>query len=192
MSVSIPPPADQGRQSGREPDHAGRFRQIERLDPQTVAPQHDPAAVALPDREGEHAVELLDEPRPPGVIGLQHHLGVAVGEELVALPFQFGAQFRVIVDAAVEYDGQAQGRIDHGLLGGIGQIDDLQPAVAERHPALSESSGAVGTAGSQHFRHSLDRTAAGGISIEPDFTADATHGFLISLAVAAAVRTAVP
>ena len=70
-----------------------------------------------------------------------------------------------------------KGRIDHGLLGGIGQIDDLQAAMAERHAALGESAGAVGTAGSQHLGHGLDRTAAGGISIEPDFTADATHGF---------------
>ena len=36
-------------------------RQVQRLDAEPVAAEHHPAAVALGDREGEHAVEALDE-----------------------------------------------------------------------------------------------------------------------------------
>lgn len=72
--------------------------------------------------------------RPPVVVGLQQHLGVAVREEAVALAGQLCAQCLVVVDAAVPADGQAQFGIGHRLGARLGQVDDLQPPVAQRHP----------------------------------------------------------
>ena len=56
-----------------------------------------------------------------------------VREEPVALAHQLAAQLRVVVDAAVEDDGEAELGVDHRLVAVAGQVDDGQPTVAEGH-----------------------------------------------------------
>ena len=98
-----------------------------------------------------------------------------MGEEAVALAFQFGAQFRIIVDAAVEGDGQAQFGIDHGLGGAFGQVDDLQPAMAETKPSLLDNPASVGPARRKGFSYSRDGFRIGESFIETNFPGYSTH-----------------
>ena len=115
----------QRRQAGGEPQPLALFRQIQRLDAEPVAPHHHTAAVALMDDEGEHAVEAVDAGLAPGMPRLEEHLAVAVGEEAIAHALQLGAQFGIVIDAAVEDHHQAEVGIDHRLLGLVAEVDDL-------------------------------------------------------------------
>ncbi len=133
----------QRRQGGCEAQPARDRRVIQRLDAQAVAAEQHAAAVALPDREREHAVETADEVLAPGVVGLEQHLGVAVGVEAVALGLELAAQLGVVVDGAVEDDAQAELGVDHGLLRRLGQVHDLQPAMAPGLRALREHAAVV-------------------------------------------------
>ena len=147
---------DDRRQGRGEAQTVLRVGEIERLDAEPVARQHDAAAVALPDREREHAVEALDTARAPGVIGLDDDLGVAFGEEAIALRFERAPQVAEIVDAAVEHDGEAERRIEHRLLAGRREIEDAQPAVAERDATLGEEAARVRAAWRERRRHLLE------------------------------------
>lgn len=62
---------------------------------------------------------------------LDQHLGVTAEVEVVATGDQLGTELRVVVDAAVEHDRQAELIVHHGLCGAVGQVDDLQAPVAE-------------------------------------------------------------
>ena len=136
MRVSTPPPATS---AGSDEANRTRLRilgDVQRLDAEPVAAEQHPAAVPLDDRECEHPEEPVDEAVTPVVVGLQQHLGVAGREEPVAVLGQFAAQVLVVVDAAVPGDREAEVAVDHRLRACLGEIDDLQAAVAERDPAL--------------------------------------------------------
>src|SRR5205814_10515225 len=93
---------EQRRQGRGETDEATAFAVIEWLDAEAVARQHDAAGIPLPQRKGEHALEALDAIRTPGVVRFQDDLGVAVGEEAIALALELRAQLAEIIDTAVE------------------------------------------------------------------------------------------
>jgi hypothetical protein len=165
----------QRRQRGGEAHPAGAAAEVERLDAQPVAGHDDPAGLPLDHHEGEHPEEALDAGRAPAVVGLEHHLGVGGGEEPVAGLLQLGAQLLVVVDDPVEDHGQAELGVDHRLGAGVGQVDDLQPAVAERHRPGLPATGAVGPPALQLVAHGADRRHVGGPAVEPDLTRDAAH-----------------
>ncbi len=64
----------------------------------------------IPDRKGEHAVDVPRQVRAPLAVAVEQHLGVAVvGAEAVAAAFEFFAQLAVVVDLAVENQMQRAG-----------------------------------------------------------------------------------
>ena len=119
-----------GQAGGKAQAFAGT-RQVQRFDPEAVAGDEQLLAVTFPDGEGEHAIELGQQVCAPGVVALEQHFGVATGEEAIAEGFQLLAQFRVVVDGAVEHHCQAQIAVDHRLAGSFGQVHDFQAAMAE-------------------------------------------------------------
>ncbi len=169
------------RQERCEADALGGFRIIERLDAEPVARQRHRAGVAFVDREGEHAVKPLDAGLAPFVERLEHHLGVAMREEVVAGRDQLFAQFRIVVDAAVEDDGQAERRVDHRLAGLFRQVDDLQPPVPEGDAPLRDDAAAVGAARRKRFCHPCHGRRIGKRAIESDFSGNSTHIRLLFL-----------
>ncbi len=166
---------EQGGQRRREANACGVLGEVQRLDAEPVAAEEDPAAVALDDREGEHPLQVVDEAVAPVVVGLEEHLGVAVGEEAVAVPGQLLPQFLVVVDAAVPGDGQAEVRIDHRLGARFGQVDDLQATVAESHSALRPHARRVRSPGRHRFGHGRDGSDIRGLTIETHFTGGSAH-----------------
>ena len=172
-----------GEQRGkrrREPDARGVLGDVQRFDAQSVAAEQYPPAVALDDREGEHALEVVDEPVAPMVVALEQNLGVAGGEEAVAVADQVLPQFLVVVDSAVPGDGQSQLRIDHRLGARFGQIDDLQATMAERDSALRPHACAVGTPGRHRLGHGRDRGDIGFLAVETHLSGGSAHAWHIT------------
>ena len=170
----------QGRGEAQPP--VGR-REVERLDAEAVAAEDDPAGLPLVDREGEHAVEARDEIGAEGVIGLQQHLGIALREERVAARLEFGAEFLVIVDAAVEDDGQPERGVGERLTRCVGQVDDLEAAMAEGDAVVSNDPHAIGPARCEAVGHPFHRHDISDAAVEPHFTRKSTQtpGLLLSL-----------
>ncbi len=167
---------EDGRQGGGEAEARRRPLVIQRLDAQAVAPQHHSSAVPLPDRECEHAVEFLDEVQPPGVVSLEQHLCVAVGGEAVTLGPQPLLEFAVVVYLTVVDHAQAELRIDHRLVGAVGQVDDGQPPMSEGLVVLAVQTVRVGPAGGHAPAHGLDALFGWRIVRQCQFAADAAHG----------------
>ncbi len=152
----------QRRQGGSEAQPAGAFRQVQRLDAEAVARQRQPAGIAFDDGEGEHAVEALHAVRTPGVEGLEDDFRVAFREESVAESLQFLPQLAVVVDAAVEHDGQAELGIGHRLLRVLGEIDDAQAAVGKGDTALLPDTCGIGATRREGVTHVGDGIDIGG------------------------------
>lgn len=162
-------------QGGGEAQRPLRLAVVERLDPEPVADEGDAARRAVMEREGEHAVEAGDGVGAPLGPGLEDHLGIARGGEAVAEALEFAAKLGIIVDAAVERDRVAEAGIDEGLGGGVGQVDDLQPAVTEGDAPAHDHSRPVGAARGHDIRHALDARRRRHRAVESHLAADATH-----------------
>ena len=77
---------------------------VKGLHPQSVARTEKMFFTGIPDGEGEHANEMLQTCLAPALIGRQHHLGIAVAAKGITGKFLF--QFEIIIDLAVENDGE--------------------------------------------------------------------------------------
>src|SRR3546814_2374119 len=74
---------------------------MERLHPQPIAREEQALLLRIVEREGEHAVQPREHPRPPDAPAVEQHLGIAVGAEACALGLKLGADLAKIVDLAV-------------------------------------------------------------------------------------------
>jgi len=110
--------------AGGEAQRCAVQRVIQRLDAETVARQEQRALAQVPDGEGEHAVEVRHAVFAPSMIGLEDHLAVAVGEEVIPHLLQFFAQLAVVVEGAVEYQRQMQRLVQHRLARAFREVDD--------------------------------------------------------------------
>ena len=125
-----PAPCEQGGEGGCKAQPAIDLCHVERLDPHAVASKDNPTVSLVGNSKGEHAVELLDAVRAPGVERLQNDLGVSMREEAVALFDELAAQFLIVVDATIENDCKPEIGIDHGLGRQVRSVDDFQSSMA--------------------------------------------------------------
>ena len=80
------------------------MRPVERLDAQAIAREQQPPARRVPDREREHAAQVLDAGVAPLLVGVDDRLGVGARAVAVAGGFELGPDVGVVVDLAVEDD----------------------------------------------------------------------------------------
>src|SRR5690606_1194364 len=80
--------------------------------------------------EGEHPPQPLQHLGPPGLVAFQDDFGIAARAEGMPGGLQLRAQLRVVVDFAVEDQGEASATADHGLIAGR-HVDDAEPAMAQ-------------------------------------------------------------
>jgi hypothetical protein len=165
----------QRRQTGGEAQAAGHLAVVQGLDAQTVARQQQTAAVALPEGEGEHALQMAHAILAPGVIGLEDDFGVAVGEKVIATLTEFGAQLPVVVDGTVEDDAQPQRAVDHGLLGAVADVDDLEAAMAAGDGVVLHDALAIRPARAQALSHPCQALQIGADPIETYLTGNSAH-----------------
>src|SRR5262245_825514 len=143
---------------------------VERLLPQPIAREEQPAPRGVPDGEGEHASQSLDTGLAPRDVRLQDHLGVAPRAEGAPLRLERLPELAKVVDLAVEDDPVAPGRIAHGLLPRH-QIDDRQPRHPEPDVVGRVDPRVVGPAVLEEPEHRGQELACG----RPDVPGDAAH-----------------
>ena len=178
MSRSSPPLASSDLSS--EPKSSvpsPQQRVVHRLDAQPIAGEEQRLAVAVPEREREHAAKARHALLAPGLPGVDDHLGVAVGAKDVAQRLQFGHQLLEVVDLAVEDDADAAVLVEQRLLAG-GHVDDRQPPMAEADTRLDVHAALVGAAVVLRFVHAhqgraIDVALAAGV----EDAGDAAHGW---------------
>jgi hypothetical protein len=146
-----------GLQLGAEKQRAAGDAVVERLDPNPVADQVQCLLGAVPDRGCEHPRRALGCPGdPPAVHGREQHLGVRVAPPRDAAEGATGGR-RVVDLTVVDRDVPPAGR-SHGL-GALGrEVDDREPAVAEREArvAVAPRARRVGPAVREGVRHPAD------------------------------------
>ena len=188
---------------GSEDEAAVLLRVIERLDAEEVAGAEQLARVAVPDGEREHAAQAVEHAFAPCQIAREQDFGVGVGLELPALRLELGAQIAVVVDLAVEHDGEAplggsllgraaRGAIKaqrrrgddggvvargahHGLVA-VGKVDERKTAMAQGDAAFGVDvlAFAVGPAMGHDVAHGFQCGQACIISLRE--SADTAHG----------------
>ena len=94
--------------------------------------------LAIPRRDGEHALQLpqrrLDA---PGFEAGTDDFGVTVAAKGEPFSLQFAAQRVVIVDLAIEHNGEAPTRRPHGLMARRRQVENRQAAESQRDPGVT-------------------------------------------------------
>ena len=116
----------------READVATVLPKIERLDPDTIARQHQPAIRFTPQSDGKHAAKPRKTIRVPLAKGVEYHFRVASRSKVIAARVKLGAQLLVIVNLAVQNHDQRSVFAGHRLPAGL-KVDDPQPDTAQRY-----------------------------------------------------------
>jgi hypothetical protein len=115
----------------REDQSAGVLRPIQRLDPQPIAGHEQRLLGAVPDGEREHAVEPVQAPETPGLVGGEKNLGVGARPESLPLPLELRPEVSEVVNLAVVRDPEAPAGSRHGLRPGWRKVQDGETAVPE-------------------------------------------------------------
>src|SRR5207302_11261533 len=165
----------EGARLAREHEPAIVEPVVERLDPEAVARAEEPAPRFVPERERPHAVEALHAAFAPLAVGGEDDLGVSRAAEAVALRFELAPQLSVVVDLAVVNQLERAVLARERLVSRLAQVDDREPAKAERDTLGGIGAGAVGAAVVELRRHALDRLGLGQPSRRDD-PADPAHG----------------
>ena len=139
-------------QLGAEDDRAVVDAVVDELDAGRIARQHEAARAFVPDRQAEHAVQVVEHRAAPLLVAVDDDLGVGARAELVAQPFEFAPQLGEVVDLAVEHDPHRLLHVGHRLVA-AGQVDDRQAAKAQAERARVVEALVVGPAVGDRLRH---------------------------------------
>ena len=96
--------------------------------------------------------------RAPLFVTVHDHFGIGLGAELMTFRLEFRAQFRIIVNLAVEDDPDRFLEIRHRLMS-PGQVDDGKPAEPEPERAIEEKAVIVRPTMRDGRGHADDRVA---------------------------------
>ncbi len=110
---------------------------IQRLLAGAIARERQLARSLVPDRQREHAVELVDRAIAELLEEMHDDFGVGVRSELVAARDQALPDLAIVVDLAVEDQLHGAVLVADRLVGGGAQIDDAEAAEAEAGLAAS-------------------------------------------------------
>ncbi len=149
---------------------------VQRLDTEPIAAEEQ-AAVRVVEREGEHAVQPLEQPLDaPLLVPVDDRLGVGSGSEQMAERAELGPQQAVVVDLAVVGHPDRAVLVRQRLPPGARHVDDRQPPVAEDDLAPLVQPLVVGPAMELRGHHPQHRRPiAGRRAPLPDHAGDAAH-----------------
>ena len=116
---------------GAKDDSVRQLRVVERFDADAVPGEEQLPPTRIPDRKGEHPVEVLDAARPVLLVEMDDGLAVSPRPVPVTFALKIGAQRFVVVDLAVVDDPHTAVLVGHRLMAGARQVDDRQPAMAQ-------------------------------------------------------------
>src|SRR5262249_38925257 len=103
---------------------------VERLDAQAIAGQKQLPVPFVPDRQPEHAAEVVDAALTIFFIQMDDGLGIARGVKDMAAALQLAAELLEVVDFAVEDYPDRSVLVVNRLAAGLG-VDDAEAAHAE-------------------------------------------------------------
>ncbi len=125
---------------------------VERFDAEPVTGEHEAAAVAVPDGDGEHPAQALPQARAPLLVAVDERLGVAAGVEPVAGALELAGELAVVVDLPVLDDDDVSVLAGNRLVAAR-EVDDREAAGRDRRsyphgagpPSQGLGGGACGT-----------------------------------------------
>src|SRR5580692_7842464 len=125
---------ENGFDFGPEEEAISVVRIEKRFLPDTIARQEHAPAAAVPNGEGKHPAQLLDDVVAPLFIAVQDNFGICFRMELMPRSEQLTSEFEKIVNLAVENDPHGPVLVRHGLVACGGKIDYGESPMTQRHP----------------------------------------------------------
>ncbi len=129
---------------------------VQRQDPEAIAGEEQRRGTTIVQREGELAVEPLEQPLAPLLVAVNQHLGVAARAEHVTAHLELVPQLEVIVDLAVVDHADVPVLVRHRLRA-AGDIDHAQPHVREADPVVRVQAEPIGPTMPDRGRHALEQ-----------------------------------
>jgi len=152
---------EDGFEFGAEVEFALVAAEVEGFDAHAVAGEDEALAGGGVEGDPEHAAEAGEDAGVPGEEALEDDFGIGVGVEVVAEGGEFGAEFAVVIDLAVEDDdGVAVGGID-GLFA-AGEINDAEADGTEGDVGGDVDAPLVGAAMVEGLGGRFDSAGGGG------------------------------
>jgi hypothetical protein len=131
---------------------------IQRLDPQPVAHDEQRPLRSVPQREREHAAQVVDERRALFLVHVEQHLAVRVAPHAVAAGLELGPALDHVVDLAVVREHQRAVLVRHRVVAGGRQVDDRKPPLREPDGPFDPHSRIVRTAMRQQVVHAFEQS----------------------------------
>jgi hypothetical protein len=144
-----------GFQLGSKIQIASGMRDVQRLDADPIAGQHEASIALRPERHREHAAQSREARRIPLQEGLQDDFRIAMGPEPAAELLQFVSKLAVIVNFPVKNNCAIAVFAINGLIPAL-QIDDFQADGPERNEGRFMRALLVGSAMDQGARDACD------------------------------------
>ena len=131
---------------------------MQRFDPDAISRKEERLRPRVPECQGEHAAQPADRGRTPFFIGVDDRLCVRRRIETVSRLLEVAAKLAKVVDLAVEHDPDGAILVVDWLIP-CRQVDDAQPAHAERHAAHHQETLIVGASVPNHVAHAVREMA---------------------------------
>src|SRR5262249_12566198 len=166
------------------------YGEVQRLDAETVAPEHQPAGALVPQCEGEHAAQVADEVEAVLLVEVDQHLDVAPCPEEMPPRAEPGSQLAVVVDLAIADDAHRAVLVAHRLLP-AGQVDDGEAPHPHDERTGGDQAAVIGSAMIERVAHRrCTGTGRGGdvAPIKVELSGNSTHRGLSSTQAAAGKR----
>ena len=140
---------------GAEYQPIAQRRVVERLDAEPVTDEHEGLSRLVPQRDGEHSPEVMDEVRTVLLVEMDDRFRIGIGGETVPAGLQIRSELPIIVDLAVEDDPDRPILVRNRLMA-AGDVDDAEPAHPEAHGAVHVDAFVVGTPVNDGLTHRPD------------------------------------
>ena len=140
-----------GSYVGREKKSLSVTFHVQRLYPESVPTEKEPAAAGIPNRKRESAVQVFGGRFSLLLVKVKNDLGVRSGSKPVTAAFKVPSQFGKVVDLSVVDDDHVAGLVEDRLFS-RGKVDYAQPAVSQSRSAIEEETFLVRTSSSQKSR----------------------------------------
>jgi hypothetical protein len=157
-----------------EAEHPVAQRVEHRLLADAIAGDHEQLAARVPQREGEHAVQVAHAVGAVLLVEVDDDLGVTLRGQRVAARGEVVAQLAVVVDLAVHHDDHRAVLVVDRLVSRA-EVDDPQALDAQAGAALAVHAARVGPAVLEAGAHALDEVRGDALPGRAKLSDDATH-----------------
>ena len=161
---------------GAEEEAVRELRDVQRLDPQPIAGQDEPAPGGVPERDGEHAVERAHEVEALLLVEMNDDFRIRARVEAMTPGFELALQLREVVDLAVVDRPDAAVLVVNRLPAGV-DVDHGQAPHGQADVAVEVNPVVVGTPMDERLAHRGEGVGLdAAMRLQVDLTGDPAHG----------------